>query len=159
MAAAASPPRKVPVVPLAVGVLTVLAIVGGWVYLNRPAPSPRPSEQALPEARAYVSHLRLSDVKMQAADNFLNQRVVEVEGNIKNDGPRALQSVDIYCLFYSIDGREIHRERVPIVAGKGRPLQPSEMRPFRLPFDALPDGWNQAVPHMVIAQITFAQQR
>ena len=157
MVAAASPPRKLPVVPLAVGIFAVLAIVGGLVYLNRPTSSSRSSELASPEARAYVSHLRLSDVKMQAAENFLNQRVVEIQGNIRNDGPRPLQSVDIYCIFYSIDGREIHRERVPIVGGKARPLQPNETRPFRLPFDALPDGWNQAVPHMVIAQIKFAQ--
>jgi hypothetical protein len=25
-----------------------------------------------------------------------------------------------------------------------------------MPFDTLPDGWNQALPKMVIAQITFA---
>lgn len=157
MAAAASPSRKLPVVPIAVGIFAVLAIVGGLVYLNRPAPPSRQNQPASPEAKAYVTHLRLGDVTLQAAENLLKQRVVEVQGKISNDGPRALQSVDIYCFFYSIEGREIHRERVPILEGKGRPLQPNETRTFRLPFDALPDGWNQAVPHMVIAQITFAQ--
>jgi hypothetical protein len=94
---------------------------------------------------------------MQASENFVKQRLVEVQGKISNNGPRALKSVDIYCLFYGIDGQEIHRERVPILSAEGRPLQPQETRNFRLPFDTLPDGWNQAVPRMVIARITFAQ--
>ena len=157
MAAAASPPRKFPVVPIAVGILAVLAIVGGLAYLNRPVPPSRQNESASQEAKAYVPHLRLSDVTMQATENFMKQQVVEVQGKISNDGQRALKSVDIYCLFYGIDGREIHRERVPILQAKGKPLQPQETRDFRLPFDTLPDGWNQAVPRMVIAQITFAQ--
>jgi len=157
MAPAASPPRKLPLVPIAVSVLAVLALVGGLVYLNRPASPSRQSEPASLEAKAYVPHLRLSNVTMQAAENFMKQRVVEVGGNISNDGPRALRSVDIYCLFYSIDGHEIYRERVPILGGKGKPLQPNETRAFRLPFDTLPDGWNQAVPRMFIAQINFAQ--
>jgi hypothetical protein len=94
---------------------------------------------------------------MQASENFMKQRLVEVQGKLSNDGPRALQAVDIYCLFYGIDGREIYRERVPILPAKSRPLQPQETRDFRLPFDTLPDTWNQAVPRMVIARITFSQ--
>ncbi len=94
---------------------------------------------------------------MKATENFMKQQVVEIEGKIRNNGPRSLQSVDIYCLFYSIDGREIHREKLPIVQAKGSPLKPAETRPFRLPFDNLPDAWNHAVPGMVIAQITFAK--
>lgn len=93
---------------------------------------------------------------MQATENFAQQRIVEVQGKISNDGPRALHAVAIYCLFYGIDGREIHRERASILQATGKPLQPQETRNFRLPFDTLPDGWNQAVPHMVIAQISFA---
>jgi len=157
MAAAVSPLRKLPVVPTAVGLLAVLAIMGGLVYLNRPAPSSPQNEPASPEAKAYVSHLRLSDVTMQATENFMKQKVVEIQGKISNDGPRPLKAVDIYCLFYGIDGREIHRERVPVLQTKDTPLQSQETRNFRLPFDTLPDGWNQAVPRMVIAQIVFAQ--
>jgi hypothetical protein len=52
----------------------------------------------------------------------------------------------------------IHRERVPIVRATGKPLVPGETRDFRLPFDSLPDEWNQAVPQLVVAQIKFAQQ-
>ena len=135
----------------------MLALISGFLYLSRPVSSQPQSTSASPEAKAYVSHLRLSEVTIQAAENFLKQRVVEVQGKISNEGSQTLRSVDIYCLFYSIDSREIYRERVSILGAKSAPLQPNETRSFRLPFDTLPDGWNQAVPHMVIAGITFAQ--
>lgn len=92
---------------------------------------------------------------MKAAENFMKQQVVEIEGKISNHGPRKLASVDVYCLFAGADGREIHRERVPIVA-RGVPLQPNATKAFRLPFDSLPEAWNQAMPRLVIAQIVFA---
>ncbi len=157
MASVASTARKLPFASIAIGLCFILALIGGLVYLSRPVPPQPQSASASPQAKAYVSHLRLSEVTMQAAENFLKQRVVEVQGKISNEGSQTLRSVDIYCLFYSIDGREIYRERVSILGAKGAPLQPNETRSFRLPFDTLPDGWNQAVPHMVIAQITFAQ--
>ena len=93
---------------------------------------------------------------MQATDNLVGQSVVEVEGKIANSGPRSLESVDVYCLFSDINGREIARQRLPIVPPRKAPLKPGETRTCRLPFDTIPDGWNQALPHMVIARIAFA---
>lgn len=94
---------------------------------------------------------------MKATLNFMQQQVVEVTGKITNNGPRPLQSIDVYCLFYSVNGAEVHRERVPVVLSKGASLKPGETRNFRLPFDALPDTWNQAMPRIAIAQIKFAR--
>jgi hypothetical protein len=34
-------------------------------------------------------------------------------------------------------------------------LMPGETKEFRLPFDTLPESWNQALPDLVIAQIVF----
>jgi hypothetical protein len=112
--------------------------------------------QASADAKAYVKNLELADVNMQAAENFMKQQVVEVVGKISNRGPRALDSVYVYCLFYGVNGQLLHRERVPIVRSKGKKLAPNETRAFRLPFDALPAGWNQDMPKLVVAQITFA---
>ncbi len=149
-------PRRVPAAAVIIGGVIGAAVVAGTLYyLARPAP--KTSETAASaEARAYVSHLRLSDVTMKASENFMKQQVVEIEGKIANNGPRPLRSVDIYCIFHGIDGHELHRERVPIVRSNGSPLGANQSRPFRLPFDSLPDGWNQAVPQMYIAGINFA---
>lgn len=147
--------KKVPVIPIVVGLIVLVGLIAGLIYLRR-APQKPPEGGVSGEGTAYLTHLALSDVSMQASENFMKQQVIEVKGKITDNGSRALKTVEVYCLFYGPDGREIHRERVSIVNSKGSPLQPGEVRPFRLPFDAVPEGWNQALPKMVIAQITFA---
>jgi len=136
-------------------VATVTLLAGILFYLSRPAPNSAPPPVS-GEAKAYVSKLTLSDVTMQATENFMKQRVVEIEGKIGNEGNRELHGIDVYCLFYDVSGHEIHRERVPILNRKGPPLRPGESRAFRLPFDSLPEGWNQTMPKLVIAGIDFA---
>jgi hypothetical protein len=137
--------------------VVAIGLVIALLYLSGPVTKPENGGRAAPEARAYVGNLALSDVTMQSSENFMKQRVVEIQGKITNNGPRALDSIDVYCLFSGTDGREIYRERLPIVQAKGTPLSPRETRSFRLPFDSLPDSWNQAMPKLVIAQITFAK--
>jgi len=148
--------KSIPLLPVLMAVVVAMALVGGAIYLNRPVAKPIESG-ATQEAKDYLAHLDLSDVSMQASENFANQKVVEVLGNISNNGPREVKSIDLYCLFYGLDGHEVHRERLRIVGGAGTAgtLKAGATRSFRMPFDALPDGWNQALPKMAIAQITF----
>jgi hypothetical protein len=148
---------KVSYVPIIIGAVTLLLLIAAMVYLSHSQKQPPPETGASAEAKAYVRNLDLSDVRMQAAENFMQQRIVEVVGNISNKGNRALNEVDVYCLFYSPSGQLVHRERVPIVRGKGKPLYPGETRQFRLPFDSLPENWNQAMPNLVVAGIEFSR--
>jgi hypothetical protein len=157
MSPGAGSPKSVPLAYILSTVLVAIALVAAFLYLRRPGPKDLQNGPASAEARAYVSSLALSDVSMKATENFMKQQVVEIEGRISNNGPRPVETVDVYCLFHGVDGHEIYRERSPIVRKKGAPLKPSEIRPFRLAFDNLPDGWNQAMPTLLIAQITFAQ--
>ncbi len=41
---------------------------------------------------------------MKAAENFMKQQVVEIEGKIANKGPRPLESIDVYCFFAGRSG-------------------------------------------------------
>ena len=156
--ASSSPGKlKISYVPITIGVVSLVLLVAGYIYLNRSRRLDKPEAQASSEAKAYVKDLGLSDVKMQAAENFMQQQVVEVSGKIANNGGQPLEAVDVYCLFYGTDGKLIHRERVAIVRAKSKPLNPGETRDFRLPFDSLPGGWNQAMPHLVVASIEFGK--
>lgn len=145
-----------PVVPIAIGVIIVALAVTFVFRPGRPRAAQETAAAAPSEAKAYVKNLELADVAMHASENFMKQQLVEVEGKITNHGNRSLKAIDVFCLFYNPSGQEVHRERSAIVAAKTNPLAPGQTRTFRLPFDALPDGWNQAVPRMVIASIVFS---
>ena len=152
MAIATKSGKQIPVSALVIAFIVGAALIGGLTYLNRPAPPVADPGGASAEAKAYLTNLELGDVKIQASENFMKQQVVEVVGKISNHGPRKLGVVEVYCLFAGMDGREIYRERIAIA----RNLAPQETREFRLPFDSLPDSWNQAMPRLAIAKISFA---
>lgn len=129
-----------------------------WFYFVR-EPSKQPEPPGLSaEAKAYTRYLGLSDFEMKASDNFMQSTLVELLGKITNKGDRKLKVVEIYCIFYDPSQQTaVHRELVAIVKAKDGPLLPGQARSFRLPFDAVPNTWNQATPQMVIAHIEFAE--
>ena len=126
------------------------------VYLEYADHKPQPKLELTQDAKSYVRNLQLSDVTIQATKNYMNQMVVEIEGNITNAGDRAVDIVEIYCQFYDTYGLLVLRQRVPIVSVKMGGLKPGEMKSFRLPFDELPESWNQAAPQLVIAAVKFS---
>jgi hypothetical protein len=155
---AATPKKKqVSIRPVAVVIVLALAAgLAGFLYLDRAAKQPPPKAPPLtPEAVAYVRYLKLSDVKMSAHESYLKQSVVEITGNIENAGDRKLDLVEIKCVFWDAYGQVVLRERVPIVSQKTGGVAPGETKPFRLPFDDIPESWNQMLPQLVIARIDF----
>jgi hypothetical protein len=132
----------------------LLPIIGaGWWYLDREA-AKGPSQPAITaEAKNYVRNLKLSQVQMKATANFTGAAVIEVEGQITNNGDRTLTRVELNCVFYDVNGLVVLRERVPIVKAA---LKPGETRDFRLPFEGVPPSWNQTLPQLVIAHISFS---
>ncbi len=149
--------KKTGIPPLAIvaGLVVILGGAGFW-YLDRAAKQPPPGPPPLSaEARAYTKYLGLSGVEMQAHTSYLNQQIVELTGALQNKGERKLALVEINCIFYDPYGKVVLRERVPIVSRKMGGLAPGETKQFRLPFDTVPEEWNQATPQLVIAQIQF----
>jgi hypothetical protein len=151
-------PASIPPVAIVIGLVLVLGAAGFW-YLNRAAQ--RPPAQLPPltgDARQYVrdGHLPISEVAMQAHESYLKQQVVEITGKIGNTGNRVIDTAEIYCVFYDSYNQVVLRQRVAIVSKKMGGLAPGETKSFRLPFDNIPDGWNQVLPQIVIARIEFA---
>jgi hypothetical protein len=121
-------------------------------YVAKHTPTDAP---LTPEAKAYVKSLKLSDVEIKANKSYLNQMVVEINGKIGNAGDRALDTVEIYCVFYDSYGQLVLRSRVPIVSPRTGGLKQGETKTFRLPFDEIPESWNQQMPQLVIAGVKF----
>ena len=155
--AAVKQDNRAAIPPVAI-VIAVVLVVGaaGFLYLDRASKQPPPPPPPLTgDAKAYVRNLKLSGVEMSAHEDYFKQRIVEITGMIQNAGNRVLQVVEINCVFYDPYGQVVLRQRVPIVSKKAGGLAPGETKPFRLPFDNLPDSWNNVMPQMVIAGIDF----
>ena len=154
---AAPPKASIPPVAIVIGLVLVLGL-GGFLYLERASRQPPPPLAPLTgEAREYVKerHLKLANVEMKAHESYLKQSVVEIVGNIQNVGDRIVKTVEISCVFYDAYGQVILRERVPIVSPKIGAVAPGQVKPFRLPFDNVPESWNQVMPQLVMAGIEF----
>jgi hypothetical protein len=140
---------------MVIGLVLVLGLAG-FLYLDRAAKKPPPAPPPLTgEARAYARNLKLTNVEMKAHESYLKQSVVEIVGNIQNVGDRIVKTVEISCVFYDAYGQVVLRERVPIVSPKIGAVAPEQIKPFRLPFDNVPESWNQVMPQLVMAGIEF----
>lgn len=141
---------------LSVLAVAVIAAAAGFV-MYRIGGSTQPASLT-PEAKGYVRNLGLDGVEMKATENYMGSTLIEITGHIQNKGGRPLRLVELSCVFYDVGLNVIHRERVPIVKRSALgSLKPGESRAFRMPFDAIPSGWNQALPQLVIANIDFEQ--
>lgn len=138
---------------IALGLLLGIAVFG---YLEWKGRSDLPVEQVVltDEARGYLASLDLSDVEMGATDNALGQTLVEITGTIGNIGDRPVRSIRLNCVFFDVYGIELHRVLSTIVRSS-EGLEPGGEQPFRLPFDDIPDGWNQVLPSLYVAEIVF----
>lgn len=139
-------------------IAAAVAVLGGAAlyYLEFSKQGPPADLPLTPDAKAYVRNLRLADVGMKGTDNYAGQTLVEIVGKISNAGDRGLDTVEIHCIFYDVSGQPVLRTRLPIVGGRMGGLKPGETKSFRLPFDELPQSWNQAMPQLVIAGIKFS---
>jgi hypothetical protein len=136
------------------GALAILGL-GIFLYMQYVARHAQADAPLTPEAKAYVKNLQLSDVDIKANKSYLNLMIVEINGKIANAGDRPLDTVEIYCIFYDSYGQMVLRSRVPIVSPRMGGLKPGETKSFRLPFDEIPESWNQAMPQLVIAGVKF----
>ena len=137
------------------GVIALLG-AGVWGYMEYAARHAAAAAALTPEGKAYTRNLQLSDVEMKASENYFKQTVVEISGKIANAGDRPLETVEIFCIFHDPYGQLVLRQRLPIVGGRTGGLKPGETKSFRLPFDDLPQSWNQAMPQLVIASVKFS---
>jgi hypothetical protein len=143
-------------IPLVVGAIIVVLGLGAWGFLGYWERTHPPAPAVLTaEAKQYVHSLQLSGGEMKATESYMKQKVVEITGKIANNGPRAINVIEINCVFHDAYGQVVLRERVTVVGRRTGTLAPGNAKTFRLAFDTIPESWNQGMPDLVIAQIVF----
>src|SRR5438445_13855707 len=79
--------------PIVLGVALVVIVVGAIAFLTRGSPknaaSPHP----------YAANLKLSDLKMSAAENFVGASVTYIDGTVTNAGDKAVAHAIVHVAF------------------------------------------------------------
>jgi hypothetical protein len=151
-----------PIIPIAIGVLTVLVVIGLFIFFGRKSPN----ETAAPAAGdSYAANLAISDVAMSTAANFAGQEVTYIEGKIKNNGDKVVTSVLLQFVFRDSLGQIAQREprqRLMVITTRepyidtaplgNAPLRPGQTKEFRQTFEHVSGDWNMRLPEITIVK-------
>ena len=145
--------------PVLIGVALVVVIVGVIVLVVHEQPR-RPSIPA-----SYAPNLKISDMKMSAAENFVGATVSYLDGTITNGGDKTVTHATVRVLFKDDMGQTVGDENVPIhvlqtsgpypdaVDLNVAPLTPSQSKPFRLTFESISAQWNHQYPELQVTDV------
>jgi hypothetical protein len=154
------PSRESNWVPIGLGVVFVVIVVGIVAWFSRSQP-----KVAVPPP-AYASSLALSDLKMSTAQNFVGSKVTYLDGTVSNQGNQTVTHVVVHVTFQDSMNQVAQLEDVPLhvletsgpypeaVDLSVSPLTPGQSKTFRLTFEHVSDSWNQAYPGLLVTEIT-----
>jgi len=150
-----------PIVPIAIGAIAVLLVVGLLIVFGRKGAN----ENAAPSTPdPYAANLVTSDAAMSTADNFAGQQVTYIEGKITNKGNQTVNGAIMQVLFKDALGQVAQKEsqrlmlittREPYVATaplSSAPLKAGQTREFRLTFEHVSSDWNMQLPELTIVK-------
>jgi hypothetical protein len=113
----------------------------------------------------YATHLKLSDFKMSAAENFVGATVSYVDGTVTNTGGKTVTHILVEVVFKDEVGQLAQREDIPMQIFKTdgpypeavdfslSPLAPGQSKPFRLTFESISAQWNHQYPEILITEV------
>jgi hypothetical protein len=147
--------------PVILGVGLVVALTAILVFLLRPTPKPASPPDP------YIANIKISDLKMGEATNFVGAHFTYIEGNVTNSGDKTVTNATVHVVFRDSIGQVAQAEDVPLyilqtggpypdpVNLSKSPLAPSQAKPFRLTFEHVSDQWNQAYPEIKVASVSL----
>lgn len=136
-------------VAFVIGIVVVLALVGGLVLATRMTRSKAPAAQPLPfgaAEQAAAARVHFIAPQMAQASNYLNQQVTYVAGTISNDGVATIREVEVAFEFHDPFNQLILRETRRLVGAGAKPIGGGERRDFQVTLDYVPTEWNQQYP-------------
>ncbi len=147
-------------IPILVGLAVVVVVVAAAVFFLRE--KPRAGNAPPP----YAASVKISDLKMSAAENFVGSSVNYLDGTITNAGDKILTHAVVQVIFKDSLGQIVGNEPVPIkvvetvgfyndaVDLRSAPLAPGKSKPFRLVFEHISAEWNHEYPEVQVVDVS-----
>jgi len=137
-------------------------ITGIVLFLREPETRLSPAAQAdLPatmtaEEAAYAKTIRIENVALSRAENFLHQEVTILDADAVNTGNRAAEALSVTVEFADSLNQIVLRETRSTVGSPPSPLGPGQSRHFQISFDRVPASWNMQQPYVRVSYLRLA---
>ena len=151
---------KSSLLPILLGVVLVVVVVGIAAFLLR-----TDSKIANPP-HPYATNLKLTDMKMSAAENFIGSTVTYLDGSVTNAGDKTVSHAVVHVSFKDSLGQVAQAEDVPLhvlqttgpyadaVDLSLSPLAPGQSQQFRLTFEHVTADWNHEYPELRVTDVS-----
>jgi|SRR5262245_24429832 len=142
---------------IAIGVVVLIVAVLFIVSRTQQKPPSNP--------HPYVANVKLSDLKMSAAENFVGATVSYIDGTATNSGDKTVTHVVVEATFKDSMGQLAQRESLPLhvlqtsgpypdaVDVSASPLAPRQSKTFRLTFESISSQWNHEYPELKVIDV------
>lgn len=146
------------IIAIAVAVIMIAVVVVALLVRTEPKRISGPP--------AYAAKLKISDLKMSAAENFVGATVNYVDGTVTNTGDKTVTHATVEVTFKDDMGQLAQSEEVPLQVLKTSgpypeavdlstsPLDPGQSKPFRLTFESISAQWNRQYPDIEVTNVT-----
>lgn len=149
---------------LLVAAAAVVIVLGGfYLWPGRQSPS-RAGAQPVhppfgPEERAYAATIAIENLALSRAENFLNQEVTILAGELVNTGGRSLREVELTVQFDDDMNQIALRESRLALTSASASLAPGERRAFDVSFEHIPPSWNMQLPVVRVTGLLFSPSK
>ncbi|HEY1468237.1 MAG TPA: hypothetical protein VGF61_04290 [Candidatus Acidoferrum sp.] len=153
---------RVTLVLAAVVVLVIAASL--WFLFKSPSPqqntlqlvvTPRMTDSE----KDYAKNLRVENIAMSRAENFLHQEVTVLNAEVVNAGPQAIAALELSVEFTDQMNQIVLREARSILGAPPAALAPGERRAFEISFDHVPTSWNMQSPAVRVTSLQLAKTK
>jgi hypothetical protein len=158
--------QKRPLITFIIGAVVLLAIaVSAWFLFHEPSPPGEESAKATVAIKMnsaeqeYIASIRVMDLALSRAENFLHQEVTILDGTVLNTGSQTVTGMQITVQFSDQLGQIALRETRSVLGHPVVPLAPGQQRNFEISFDHVPASWNMQQPAIQVAGLSLQQRK
>ena len=156
------PKKQLPIIPI-LGFLVLVAIAPVlWIALRAPEAGPSRtsvlglSAKMSPEEKAYAKSIRIENIVLSRAENFIHQEVTILDADAVNTGHRSVAGLAVTVEFFDNLHQVVLRETRGVLGTPPAVLAPGQKRSFSISFDRVPASWNLQQPSVRLTYLQLA---
>ena len=147
--------------PFIVGLFAVLVVIAIIVVFTRN------SGKSQTQANPYAANLKLSNMRLSAAENYMGGTVTYLDVDITNTGDKTLTGAQIHAVFKNSMDQVVQNETIPLhvlvenkmggypdlVDLSRSPIASGQTKTVRMTLEHISDDWNRNTPEMQLVDL------